>query len=115
MSFPLQSHYNVDSGVVIKLTWKLVMGRSDGFHWIISPMPSFFLMTGCLTTRDWTREMKLLVHQYTCAVQYSTVQYSTVQYSTVQDTANNNPHLQRRGEAEHHWDGDQRHQVQSLK
>ena len=49
------------------------MGRSDGFHWIISPMPSFFLMAGCLTTRDWTREMKLLVHQYTCTVQYSTV------------------------------------------
>ena len=82
MSFPLQSHYNVDSGVVIKLTWKLVMGRSDGFHWIISPMPSFFLMTGCLTTRDWTREMKLLVHQYTCAVQCSTVQYRTLLTTT---------------------------------
>ena len=75
--------------MVIKLTCKLVIGRSDGFHWIISPMPSFFLMAGCLTTRDWTREMKLLVHQYTCTV-HST-QYSTV-HPTL-DTAHTNPAL----------------------
>ena len=46
---------------------------------------------------------------------HSTVQYSTPDIGHGSHQPRPAPHLQRRGEAEHDWDGDQRHQVQTLK